>query len=116
VTITFAPPQGWGRNRQLIPIPVTVTAADLCDSAPSIECQAWSIDSRGTRQDYEVVWVNGQLVVVWPWNQQVQGDATYYLECSATDTSGNRGSSIISLIIQDDKAGNHDCTAIRKLR
>jgi len=116
VTITFAPPQGWGRNRHLIPIPVTVTAADVCDSAPSIECQAWSVDSRGTRQDYEVVWVNGQLVVVWPWNQQVQGDATYYLECSATDTSGNRGSSIISLIIQDDNVGNHDCTAIRKLR
>ena len=116
VTITFAPPQGWGRNRRLIPIPVTVTAADVCDSAPSIECQAWSVDSRGTRQDYEVVWVNGQLVVVWPWNQQVQGDATYYLECSATDTSGNRGSSIISLTIQDDNLGNHDCTAIRKLR
>lgn len=116
VTMTFAPPQGWGvRDGRLVPIPVTVTATDVCDAAPTIECKAWSVDSRGTRQDYEVLWVSGQPAVVWPSNQQIDGTATYILECSATDTSGNRGSSRISLSLQDN-SGHHDCTAIRKLR
>jgi hypothetical protein len=103
VTITFAPPTGWVRNGQLIPIPVTVTATDLCDAAPTIECKAWSLDSHGIRQDYVLVWVNGQLALVRPVPQLFGGDATYTLECSATDASGNRGSSSISLAIRDNE-------------
>jgi len=91
VTITFAPAAGWGQTATCIPIPVTVTAADVCDSAPSIECQAWSVDSRGNRQDYEVVVGETTACGGLALNQQVQGDATYYLECSATDTSGKPG-------------------------
>ena len=106
MTITFARPERWVGNRYLIPIPVTVTATDVCDAAPAIECQVWSVDSHGTRQDYEVVWVNGQLAIVWPSNQESEGYTTYFLECSATDTSGNRGSSRISLSTGGD--GDHD--------
>jgi len=114
VTMKFALPQGWVRDGRLIPIPVKVTATDVCDAAPTIECKAWSVDYRGTRLDYEVVWVSGQPAIVWPSNQEIEGDTTYILECSATDTSKNRGSSRISLSLQDI-SGHHDCLAIWKL-
>jgi hypothetical protein len=107
LTMSFNPPKCWSQNRQLISIPVTVTAADVCDAAPTIECQAWSVDSHGTRQDYEVVWVDGQLSIVRPSHQRTGRDRTYTLECSATDTSGNRASSRISLTVQNDE-GDED--------
>jgi len=96
VTLTATRSRSWQQSGQLIFVPVVVTATDVCDSAPAIECRAWSVDSDGTRQDYEVVWVNGQLAVVRPPHLHSGGSTTYTLECSATDASGNRGSSMIS--------------------
>jgi len=111
LTMTFASPKDFVRNGYLVPIPVTVTATDVCDAtAPTIECKAWSLDSHGIRQDYEVVWVNGQLELTRPLRQLPAGDATYTLECSATDASGNRSSSSLSVTIGDnnDQDGHHD--------
>jgi hypothetical protein len=107
VTLTATRSKSWHESGQLIFIPVVVTATDVCDSAPVIECRAWSVDSDGTRQDYEVVWVNGQLAVVRPPHLHSRGSTTYTLECSATDASGNRGSSTITTS-NGDQNGNGD--------
>jgi hypothetical protein len=102
VTLTVTRSRSWLQNGHLIPIPVAVTATDVCDAAPTIECRAWSVDSNGTRQDYELVWVDGQLAVVRPPYHQTRGSTTYILECSATDASGNRGSARISTTNGDE--------------
>ena len=96
VTLTLSRSRTWAQNDNDIFVPVLVTATDVCDAAPVIECTAWSVDSDGTRLDYEVLWVNSQLVVVRPPYQHSRGPTTYTLECTATDASGNRGSARIS--------------------
>lgn len=97
-SLAASPASLWPPNGKLIPITLTKTSADACDSAPVTTCTATSSEADSTA----VVWQAGQLFLKADRAGTGPG-RTYTITCTTQDKSGNKTVKSTKVVVPHDQ-------------